>query len=89
MYLSFVLETLGACVKVLGSRYLGLCRNSWDCAETLGDCVGILGIVLGHLGIVLGYLEIVCTVVFGTVNCTRIHETCVRVLGVCKTIVTS
>ena len=82
MYLSFVLETLGACIKVLGSRYLGLCRDSWDCARTFGDCVGILRIVLGYLGIV-------CTVVFGTVNCTRIYETCVRVLGVCKTIVTS
>ena len=53
----------------------GLCWDTWDCAGILGDCVRDTWDS--------------CTVVFGTVNCTRIHETCVRVLGVCKTIVTS
>ena len=89
MYLSFVLETLGACVKVLGSRYLGLCRNSWYCAGTLGDCVENTWDCAEILGDCVGNTWNSCTVVFGTVNCTRIHETCVGVFGVCKTIVTS
>ena len=59
----------------LVSRYLDLYKDSYNCARTLGNCV----------------VDIwdSCTVVSGTVNCTRIYETCVKVLEVCKTIVTS
>ena len=45
-------------------------EDTLDCAKTFGDCVRDTWNS--------------CTVVFSTVNCTRIHETCVEVLGIYK-----